>query len=178
MAFAVGLLQSMQHRYKHMDFYVNLAEMVTVILMILIFMFQWQTFLLLENQKNTIPYSERSPQLMAFHLWVTLEILLVLSIALGNLLFLFTRSLTHNTISAMFKSWDETHSKRPEERKEARAQKDFLKAEQLTLGLFTTWTNPLLISIFLRYVPALPFYEQASAADKSVFDLCLAIQGA
>ena len=96
-------------KWKHMELLSEGLGRLTVLLMIVIYMWQWRTFLTLGN--NFDPESGqkflRPKDIEDFQFWITLEILLLLAIAITNFIFLFTRSFIVPAFDLDTKEWYE-----------------------------------------------------------------------
>ena len=103
---------------------------LTVLLMIVIYMWQWKTFLTLGN--NFDPESGqtffRPKDIEDFHFWITLEILLLLAIAITNFIFLFTRSFIVPALDVDTKEWYDKKYDNEETKKSIKENKDFMQS--------------------------------------------------
>ena len=78
--------------WKYMEFLTEVSGRLTVLLMIGIYMWQWQSFLKLRSFQLDNPSDEMSEDMTIFMFWITLEILLLLAINFSNFVFLSIRS--------------------------------------------------------------------------------------
>ena len=96
-----------------------------------------------------------------FQFWITLEILLLLAIAIINFVFLFTRSFIVPTFDFNIPEWYEAkYFTNEETKKSIKEGKDFLQGNILQIGVFATFGAPLVISVLLFY-DRLHFYDLA-----------------
>ena len=110
-----------------------------------------------------------------FHFWITLEILLLLAIAIVNFIFLFTRSFIVPTFDFDIPEWYESKFTNEETKKSIKESKDFLQGNILQIGLFATFGAPLVISVLLFY-DRLHFYDLATDDEKRSLHVLVVIQ--
>ena len=92
-----------------MEFITDLFGTVAIGLNIIVYMFQWQTFLLIrvdaptaEDDPTVVSWDDMPQEIKKFRFWVQLEILLILCITIANFLFLLTRSVKRNEFELEF----------------------------------------------------------------------------
>lgn len=110
-----------------------------------------------------------------FHFWITLEILLLLAIAITNFIFLFTRSFIVPALDVDTKEWYDKKYDNEETKKSIKENKDFMQSHILEIGVFATFGAPLVISGLL-FMDRLHFYDLATDDEKRSLYFMVVIQ--
>ena len=163
-----------------MEIVTEVSGGVTVILMIIVYMLQWQTLLLLvdpEIEDGLVqPYAKRSTEMQRFQVWVALETGLIMCVAFGNFCYLFSRSFIINKAEVTLKEHGEGDPNlKKDHRRLISVTKDFLSGAYLLMGFFATMAVPLFISLLFMN-QYLPFYDMMSSDERHVLHVLAIIQ--
>ena len=144
----VGILVINVGEAEKIEFYKDIIAAVTVLLQVVCYMFQFQTYLKFQGEGPQLDAAEKPRDLQMFTFWVGLEVLLLLSVIISNFMFLVTRAFKENTMTFKIKIYDEMNfSKKKQEFSDE--AKDFLQANHIMMGVFQTFSTPMVISVFI-----------------------------
>ena len=108
-----------------------------------------------------------------FIFWITLEILLLIAIAMSNFIFLSFRSCLQVKLGLETFDYEERKQKIDENTREMiKHNKDFLQGNLLTLGFYSTLCVPVFVSLLLL-LNKLIYYESASQDEKDSYRFML-----
>ena len=116
---------------------------------------------------------EVSKEMNEFIFWITLEILLLIAIAMSNFIFLSFRSCLQVKLGLETFDYEEAKQKIDENTREMiKHNKDFLQGNLLTLGFYSTLCVPVFVSLLLL-LNKLIYYESASQDEKDSYRFML-----
>ena len=129
------------------------------------------------HQFQTDPKFEVSKDMNDFIFWITLEILLLLAIAIANFIFLSFRSCFKVKLDVVTPDYEEVKKNIDDNTKVMiKHNKDFLQGNLLTLGLYATLCVPVFVSLLLfSFGEKLIYYDQASEDEKDSFIFMLVL---
>lgn len=133
---------------EKIEFYKDIIAAVTVLLQVVCYMFQFQTYLKFQGEGPQLEAAEKPRDIQMFHFWVGLEVLLLLSVIISNFIFLITRAFKENTLIFRIKIFDEMNFSE-DKQKFADEAKDFMQSNHIMMGAFQTFSTPMVISAFI-----------------------------
>ncbi len=89
------LLLNFASSWRHMEYLLQILKVIAAIFAIIVFLWQFQTFIELLDETN-VSYASRSTSFKTFQAWVYLEVVMVFGISISNSVWLLVRSSFRN----------------------------------------------------------------------------------